>query len=942
MNDPKNEEMIATSPLDGGSAGYVDELYEDYLADPRSVSEDWRNVFSGLPKVNGFDSNTQDVSHAAIRDYFYQLGTTTRARAAVPSSMAHEHKQEAVIHLVQAYRRSGHMRANLDPLGLQEPREIPELDFHYHGLTEADLETEFSAGSFAGIDKAPLKEIIAALNATYSGNIGIESDFIRNIEEREWVQAQFERHRSQPRFSKEEQEVILDKLVAAEGIERFLNNKYVGQKRFSLEGGESLIPLLNEMIETSGALGVREVIMGMAHRGRINVLVNVLGKLPTELFDEFEGKHIHNPRSGDVKYHLGFSSDIETKTGNTHLVLAFNPSHLEIVSPVVEGSVRARQDRRRTAEKVLPVAIHGDSAFIGQGVVMETFTLSQTRGFGTQGTIHIVINNQVGFTTSNHLDTRSTHYCTDVAKMILAPVFHVNGDDPDAVALVARVATEYRQKFGKDVVIDLVCYRKQGHNEADDPTITQPLMYQAIRKHKSPTNLYADKLIAEGVIDKATYDAKVNHYRDSLDAGKPVTRAVPSVIGKKSDEFSVDWTPYLDGSLDEPVDTTISEENIAKYVKTITATPDGFKLSKIVAKEIANRVAMGNRSHEMNWGFAETLAYASLVDEGFAVRLVGQDVGRGTFAHRHAIMYDQQTRQDWIPLQEISETQGKFHIYDSVLSEEAVLAFEYGYATTMPNTFVIWEAQFGDFANGAQVVIDQFISSGEQKWGRACGLTMLLPHGYEGMGPEHSSARLERYLQLCAQQNMVVCMPTTPAQIFHLLRRQMKQKLRKPLIVMSPKSLLRHKQAVSPLTDLHEGHFHRVIPEIDESLKASAVERVVVCSGKVYYDLLNKRDAQAMKNVVIVRVEQLYPFPEEELTAQLAKYKKAKTVVWCQEEPQNQGAWYCTRHRLQACLGKGQELVFAGRADSASPAAGYAAVHQQQQIKLVDEALGLA
>ena len=722
-------------------------------------------------------------------------------------------------------------------------------------------------------------------------------------------------------------------------MERYLHTKYVGQKRFSLEGGDSLIPLLDDLVQQGGKLGVEETIIGMAHRGRLNVLVNLLGKAPKDLFSEFEGQYdLAKLRgSGDVKYHKGFSSDLKTPSGNVHVALAFNPSHLEVVNAVVEGSVRARQERRRDVpgDKVLPVQIHGDAAFAGQGVIMETLQLSQARGFYTGGSVHVIINNQVGFTTSDPRDARSTLYCSDVAKMVEAPIFHVNADDPEAVCFVARFALEYRMKFHKDVVIDLVCYRRHGHNEGDEPAATQPLMYQVIRKKPTARQLYADKLAAEGVLPAAEAAAMLEQYRNGLDEGKPQARAALGLIGNK---YTVDWTEYLNADWSEPVKTAVDMGRLRALGKAITSYPSDWVLHPRVLAVMQARERMVGGDLALDWGAAENLAYATLVQDGYSVRLTGQDSGRGTFFHRHAVLHDQTTGRRYVPLQHLATNQPAFTVTDSVLSEEAVMGFEYGYSTTEPHCLTIWEGQFGDFCNGAQVIIDQFISSGEAKWGRLSGITLFLPHGYEGQGPEHSSARLERFLQLCAEYNMQVCVPSTPAQMFHMLRRQMVRPLRKPLIVMTPKSLLRHPLSVSRLEELGTGGFYPIIDDIDD-LNPSAVTRVVLCSGKVYFDLLKSRREAKADAVAVVRIEQLYPFPSEEYQSILGKYSNAREIVWCQEEPQNQGSWYQIRHRLQSKLGPQHELLYAGRAGAAAPATGISALHEQQQKNLVAAAL---
>jgi 2-oxoglutarate dehydrogenase E1 component len=931
-------DQFATTALSGGNAGFIEDLYEQFLKDPATVDPTWAAYFS---RVKG--GATGEVAHAPIRERLLariKASPTSSGRQGADGGGASA-KQGAVSRLIQVYANRGHLVANLDPLGLQERAKPVVLDLEYLGLSDADLDTEFFTGSrnAAIPERAKLKNILADLKFIYTGTIGAEFAHVSDTDERLWLQDSFQVARMQRRFSVDEKKNILWQLTAAEGLERYLHTKYVGQKRFSLEGGDSLIPLLDDLVQRGGAMGVEEAIIGMAHRGRLNVLVNLLGKSPKDLFSEFEGQY--DPAklrgSGDVKYHKGFSSDLKTGSGNVHVALAFNPSHLEVVNPVVEGSVRARQERRGDAagDKVLPVQIHGDAAFAGQGVNMETLQLSQARGFYTGGSIHIIINNQVGFTTSDPRDARSTLYCSDVAKMVEAPIFHVNADDPEAVCFVIRFALEYRMKFHKDVVIDLVCYRRHGHNEADEPAATQPLMYQIIRKKPTARQLYADKLAAESVLTAAEAAAMIDQYRAGLDEGKPQARAALGLIGNK---FTVDWSEYLGADWSEPIKTAVDMGRLRALGKAITSYPSDWVLHPRVLAVMQARERMMSGDLALDWGAAENLAYASLVHDGFPVRLTGQDSGRGTFFHRHAVLHDQATGRRYIPLQHVATNQPKFTVTDSVLSELAVMGFEYGFSTTEPHCLTIWEGQFGDFCNGGQVIIDQFISSGEAKWGRLSGLTLFLPHGYEGQGPEHSSARLERFLQLCAEYNMQVCVPSTPAQMFHMLRRQMVRPLRKPLIVMTPKSLLRHPLAVSRLEELGGGGFNTVIDEIDD-LKPSAVTRIVLCSGKVYFDLLKARREVKVESVALVRVEQLYPFPSEEYEAVLRKYSNAREIVWCQEEPQNQGSWYQIRHRLQSKLSAKHELLYAGRAGAAAPATGIPAMHEQQQKNLVSAAL---
>ena len=943
MPDSEMQQLSSTSHLSGGSASYVEELYELYLHDPNGVAEEWRSYFDKLPQINGFTGS--DISHSTIREHFLSLAQNTRRPQAASGgqvSSERDKKQVGVLRLILAYRMRGHQASTLDPLGLWEREDIADLTLAEYGLTDADLDTVFRTGELnIGKEEAPLREIVEALKSTYCGTFGIEYMHIVDTNQRRWFQQRLEGVRGKPQHSVEAKRHLLERLTAAEGLEKYLGTKYPGTKRFGVEGGESLIPMLDEIIQRSGSYGVHEIVLGMAHRGRLNVLVNTLGKNPQDLFDEFEGKKMIDLGSGDVKYHQGFSSNVMTSGGEVHLALSFNPSHLEIVSPVVEGSVRARQDRRKDAsgDKVLPISMHGDAAFAGQGVVMETFQMSQTRAYKTGGTVHIVINNQVGFTTNRQDDARSTEYCTDIAKMIQAPIFHVNGDDPEAVLLVTQLAVDYRMQFKRDVVIDLVCYRRRGHNEADEPSGTQPRMYAVIAKHPTTREIYAKRLVEEKVLGADAVQERIEEYRAALDNGDHV---VKSLVKEPDTNSFVDWKPYLGHKWTARHDTRFDLKTLQELANRLTSLPDGLVVQRQVSKIIEDRVKMAAGGLALNWGFAETMAYATLLHEGHPVRITGQDVGRGTFSHRHAVLHNQKGDGAYIPLANLSENQPRFDIYDSLLSEEAVLAFEYGYATTTPNALVIWEAQFGDFANGAQVVIDQFITSGEHKWGRLCGLTMLLPHGYEGQGPEHSSARLERFLQLCAEQNIQVCVPTTPAQIYHLLRRQVIRPLRKPLVVLTPKSLLRHKLAISTLEDLAEGSFQTVIQEAD-AIDPAKVDRVVMCSGKVYYDLLEKRRADELENVAIVRIEQLYPFPEDDLTEVLAPYAGLKKVVWCQEEPMNQGAWYCSQHHMRRVLTEHSVsnlyLDYAGREASAAPAGGYPSVHAEEQAKLLQDAL---
>ena len=931
--------MLEPTPLYGGNADFLDALYEQYLRDPASVEERWRTYFERFaPPAAG------ERPHGPVQAGIAERAQQPRAATAqVPSDPegAGNAKQAAVSRLIQIWTNRGHLLAKLDPLGLMQRPRPRVLDLDYFGLSEGDLETEFFTGSRteAVPKRMKLREILAQLEYIYGGPIGAEFAHVSDSTERLWLQDQFQAGRLQHRFSTEERRNILWQLTAAEGLERYLHTKYVGQKRFSLEGGDSFIPLLDDLIQQCGSAAIEEVVIGMAHRGRLNVLVNLLGKSPSVLFSEFEGKYdpSHLKGSGDVKYHKGFSADLRTASGNLHTVLAFNPSHLEVVDPVVEGSVRARQERRgdKLGDRVLPLLVHGDASFAGQGVVMETLQLSQARGFYTGGTVHIVINNQVGFTTSEPSDARSTIYCSDVAKMLEAPIFHVNADDPEAVVFVARLALKYRLKFHKDVVIDLVCYRRHGHNEADEPAATQPGMYRVIRQHPTARKLYADKLVSAGVLPENEAVGMVEQYRSGLDEGRPQARASLGMIGNK---YTVDWSTYTQIDWTARVQSGVAIRRLRSLGERIVSYPAGFTLHPRVAQVIANRKKMLAGELPLDWGCAETLAYSALIEDGFSVRITGQDSGRGTFFHRHAVLHEQNSDATYIPLQHIADHQPRVQVIDSVLSEEAVMGFEYGYSTTEPNCLVIWEGQYGDFANGAQVIIDQFISSGEAKWERFCGLVLFLPHGYEGAGPEHSSARLERFLQLCAEWNMQVCVPSTPAQMFHMLRRQMLQSFRKPLIVMTPKSLLRNDMSVSSLEDLTQGSFARVIDEVDD-LSPQQVRRLVFCSGRVYFDLLKARRKDGIRDVAVVRIEQLYPFPSDEHESVLNRYPNAREIVWCQEEPQNQGAWYQIRHRLQELLGGRRQVLYAGRAPAAAPATGISKIHEVEQHALIDAAL---
>jgi 2-oxoglutarate dehydrogenase E1 component len=932
------QQFALSSHLAGGNAVYVESLYESFLHDPDSVDPRWRAYFEQL---KGREAG--DIPHGPIVEQVAQTarravrGLSAGAAMAVDDVFAQ--KQAGVHKLVTAYRARGHLAANLDPLGLASKQAAPDLELGFHGLSGADLDVEFSTGSLSAPARMKLRDILTLLKSTYSSSVGIEFMHISDTEQRRWLHEQLERTGGKYALSDDERRRILQKLTQAEGLERYLHTRYVGQKRFSLEGGDSLIPMIDEIVRRGGVQGVKEIVIGMAHRGRLNVLVNTMGKPPHQLFAEFEGRHDgpEDPaHSGDVKYHMGYSSDVATPGGPVHLALGFNPSHLEIIDAVVSGSVRARQQRRHddAREQVMPLLIHGDAAFAGQGVVMELFQMSQARGFGVGGTVHIVINNQVGFTTHRVDDARSTLYCTDVAKMVTAPIFHVNGDDPEAVVYCARLALDFRSRFKKDVVIDLVCYRRHGHNEADEPAATQPVMYQVIRNRKTTRELYADKLARAGSIGADDAKALADGYRSQLDSGRIVADLADNPLVP-----AIDWSRHLGAKTDDPFETAVPRERLLPLAQAIAKVPDGMLLHPRVAKVYEDRAKMAHGELPMDWGFAENLAYAALLAEGSKLRVVGQDSGRGTFFHRHAVLHDQNTGEAKLPLAALVADPQDITIIDSLLSEEAVMAFEYGYATTDPGTLVIWEGQFGDFANGAQVVIDQFISSGEAKWGRVCGLTLFLPHGYEGQGPEHSSARLERFLQLCALDNMQVCTPTTPAQMFHMIRRQMVRDLRKPLVVMTPKSMLRNKLSTSSLDELSDGGFQTVIPD-STARDPKKVKRMVLCAGKVYYDLLEEAHKRGVHDVALVRVEQLYPFPRPQVYAEIKRFPAIKNLIWCQEEPMNQGAWYQIQHHLRFCIGDGkQRLHYAGRPRSPAPACGHYNTHVAEHGALLAQAL---
>ena len=933
------QQYTSSSYLFGGNAPYIEDLYEDYLSNPGSVPEQWRAYFDAMQNVPGSNgTDSRDIAHSPVQASFAErarMGPICRVVASPDAELGR--KRVSVQKLIAAYRNIGSRWADLDPLKRQERPALPDLEPSFYGFSDTDMDIVFNtSNTYFGRETMALRELLQNLRETYCGTLGIEFMYITDQTEKRWWQAKLETIRSKPDFSADKKKHILERLTAAEGFERYLHTRFIGQKRFSLEGGESFIASMDELIQRAGKAGVQEIVIGMAHRGRLNVLVNIMGKNPLDLFAEFEGKHDDELPSGDVKYHQGFTSDIATPGGPINLSLAFNPSHLEIVNPVVEGAVKARQVRRgdRDGSQVLPILVHGDAAFAGQGVIMETLNLALTRGYGTGGTVHIVINNQIGFTTSDPRDSRSTTYCTDVVKMIEAPVLHVNGDDPDAVVLATQMALDYRQAFKRDVVIDIICFRKLGHNEQDTPAMTQPLMYKKIDRHPGTRKLYSERLQSQGVIGDTYADTLSKQFRKDLDEGK--YSANPILVNKTI------FTSEPASGRNEISETGVPLAELKRIAERITKVPDQFKLHPLVEKVINDRARMGRAEQPLDWGMGEHLAFGSLVTGGYPIRITGQDSGRATFSHRHAVLHDQ-NREKWdsgsyIPLQNVTDNQAPFTVIDSVLSEEAVLGFEYGYSISAPDTLVIWEAQFGDFANGAQVLIDQFITSGEVKWGLASGLTLMLPHGYEGQGPEHSSARPERFLQLCAENNIQVCQPTNPAQIFHLLRRQITSMVRKPLVILTPKSLLRNKEAVSPLVDLSTGNFQNIIG--DTTAKAKKVKRLIACSGKVYYDLINRRRENTAENVAIIRIEQLYPFPAEEFTAQLRHYPALKEIVWCQDEPKNQGYWRFLQHYIMKAMTPGQQFGYAGRLASASTACGYAATHALQQKALLDQAFG--
>ncbi|WFB34889.1 2-oxoglutarate dehydrogenase E1 component [Kiritimatiellota bacterium B12222] len=943
-------ELNGLASMDANGLAYVEALYEDFRSDPSSVSEEWQETFrqQEIGDREGTVANPKRIEAELTQRARWADPRRLNGNANVASTVSTDEswmaKQAAVLRLIQAYRILGHVKANTDPIHLRQTPNIADLDPASFGLTEVDMDLVFNTGNLVAPDFLKLRDILSLLQETYTGSIGIEYMFISDSEQKNWLMKRAENTRARESLSDDEKKILLSSLVSAGGLEHYLHVKFSGKKRFSLEGGESFIPLVHEAIQRAGAQGVDEVVIGMAHRGRLNLLTNVMGKAPSILFQEF-GEHVagmDDQMIGDVKYHQGFSSDVQTPGGLVHLALAFNPSHLEIINPVICGSSRARMERAgdTSLQKVLPLMVHGDAAIAGQGVVYESAQMSQTRGYGVGGTIHVVINNQVGFTTSHPRDARSSLYCTDVGKVTECPIFHVNGDDPEAVIWAIRTAIDFRMKFHKDVFIDLMCFRKHGHNEGDEPSVTQPAMYRIIRKHPGTPKLYADKLISDGVIEASEFKQLQQNYREALDEGSQVA---PNVVPRNlHTKYYTAWQPYLNGHWDDETETGVSVRKLKRLGLDACRLPIDFSLHPAVRKLMDDRQTMIKGEAPLDWGCAETLAYTTLLDNGFRVRISGQDSGRGTFFHRHAAVHDYRNGNRYVPLQHFAENRGTmFRVVDSILSEEAVLGFEYGYSMTDPGTLSIWEAQYGDFVNGAQVLIDQFISSSQQKWNLYSGLVMMLPHGWEGQGPEHSSARLERFLQLCAQENLQVIVPSTAAQMFHALRRQLLRKIRIPLIIMSPKSMLRRKESFSTLQELSKGEFQHLIPESNNRIKDEEVTRVVICSGKLYYELVRKREETKLKNVVILRLEQLYPFDHEAVCKEVNRYQNAPHLVWCQEEPTNQGAWYQIRHRLQQCVREGQELLFAGRVACSAPAGGSPLRHNQREQMLIHDALGL-
>lgn len=974
-----------TSFLTAQNATFIADLYARYRRDPTSVDESWAQFFGQLgdedqevlSELLGPSWQTQAPLQPDLDGYGEALfaivpadpapkdkgskgkgngaaATATPAAAPAPGTFVIDDLKRATRdsiaaqRLIRAYRVRGHLEADLDPLGLQKPTQHPELDPAFYGVTEADMDRRVYVDSL-GLQTATFREMVTLLRETYCGRIGVEFQHIQEPEQKAWLQQRIEQIHNRTEFTERGRRAIYDRLVATEQFERFLNLKYTGTKRFGLDGGEAMVPALEQIMKRGGQLGLKEIVLGMAHRGRLNVLANVMGKPFKAIFSEFQGNPAHPEDvqgSGDVKYHLGTSSDRDFDGNVIHLSLTANPSHLEAVNPVVMGKVRAKQmqlgdeDRRQ----VMPVLLHGDAAFAGQGIVPETLMLSELKGYRVGGTMHFVINNQIGFTTAPSF-SRSGPYPTDVALAIQAPIFHVNGDDPEAVVHVARIATEFRQQFHKDVVIDMFCYRRFGHNESDEPAFTQPQMYRAISKHQTTRELHAQRLVADKVMTAQETDQVVKDFLGELE---DEYEAASHYRPNQADWLAGAWSGMTTATKDDARrgTTGVQEDVLRDIGAALTVVPEGFKLNSKIARQLKAKQAMLEAGDGIDWATGEALAFATLVNEGVPVRLSGQDSGRGTFSQRHSVWVDQQTEARHVPLNSIAEGQAAFEVHDSPLSEFGVLGFEYGFSLAEPKALVLWEAQFGDFANGAQTIFDQFISSGESKWLRMSGLVCLLPHGYEGQGPEHSSARLERFLQMSGEDNWQVCYPTTPANYFHMLRRQIHRAFRKPLIVMTPKSLLRHKEAVSRLDMFTEGStFHRVLYEDVNLVAPEKIRRVVMCTGKVYYDLKKERDERQIDDITIIRLEQLYPFPKDAIKLELEKYPNAD-IVWCQEEPSNMGAWYWVDRRIEQLLDEighpAKRPSYAGRIDAAAPATGLMRRHLAEQAKLVDQALDLS
>ena len=975
INRASNEIFDATSFLSGTNAAFLEGLFAQYLSNPASVDPEWQAYFASLGEQDLSPAQLgrgpawrrdqrppipKDEITGALSGQTAPVKTAASAKSApakaVEGQNARAFAQDSIraVQLVRAYRIIGHLEADLDPLKITPRQPHPQLDPAFYGFRDAEMDKPIFIDGVMGMESATPRQITDLLQRTYCGRIGYEFMHINDAEQKDWLQRRIEGPDKDIAFTPEGKKGILNKLVEGEGFEKFAAARFVGTKRFGLDGGESTIPALEQIIKRGGQLGVKEIVLGMAHRGRLNILVNVMGKPYRQLFHEFQGGGA-NPSevegSGDVKYHLGASSDREFDGRQVHLSLTPNPSHLEIVNPVVLGKARAKQHQlgdNQSRASVLPLLIHGDAAFSGQGVVAECFAASGTKGFRTGGTMHFIINNQIGFTTAP-IYSRSSPYCTDVALMVQAPIFHVNGDDPEAVVHAARIATEFRQLFHKDVVIDMICYRRFGHNEADEPAFTQPLMYRVIKDHATTLQLYSKKLVAEGVVTDAEIATMQSAFNQKLDEEFDASK---SHLPNRADWLDGRWAGMASApkNSDRRGETGVAEDVLKKIGKALSSAPAGFHLHKTIARQLEAKAQMFETGKGFDWATAEALAFGTLLDEGMDVRLSGQDASRGTFSQRHSALVDQESEERYLPLNHIREGQGEFEVVDTLLSEEAVLGFEYGYTTADPKSLVLWEAQFGDFANGAQVVMDQFISSGEMKWLRMSGLVMLLPHGYEGQGPEHSSARLERYLQLCAQDNMQVCAPTTPANYFHMLRRQMHRAFRKPLIVMTPKSLLRHKRCVSFLADMESRNsFHRVLRDQAEVVpgattvklvKDSEIKRVVLCSGKVYFDLMEEREKRGENRIQILRLEQLYPFPDNVLLEELNRFPKAE-LVWCQEEPRNQGAWSFVAPRLEVLLGGKTRPRYVGRPEYASTAAGLMKQHLAELAAFLNDALTL-